>query len=227
MRPARRLHGPLLTLALLVGVAGTPAGPASAVTATRSLAPEMPARSGELLPIGSRVPADGVVGPVTRAALAAARRQPRPVIVLQSDGLGFLTGTSSIRQVPFAGDTAAAVRRALAAALGPLTVTPLPECGQGPRTSASRAGFSVLLDGRRFVGWTDQGTPGRHLTTADGLGIGSTLRQLRRSLGTVTVTTGTLGPEWTSPGGLSGLLDGTRPGSRATLIDSGETCFFR
>jgi peptidoglycan hydrolase-like protein with peptidoglycan-binding domain len=168
---------------------------------------------------------DGIVGPATRRALAAARR-PRPVIILEGDGLGFLTGRSSIRQVPF-GANAATARQAVTTALGPLTVTALPDCGQGPRTSAARAGFSLLLDGRRFVGWTDQGAPGRRLTTADGLGIGSTLAQLRRSLGTVTVTRGTLGPEWTSGRGLSGLLDGTRPTSRVTVIDSGETCFFR
>lgn len=171
------------------------------------------------------VRADGIVGPATRRALAGARR-PRPVIVLESGGLGFLTGRSSIRQVPF-GTNAATARQAVTTALGPLTVTALPDCGQGPRTGAARAGFSLLLDGRRFVGWTDQGAPGRRLTTADGLGIGSTLAQLRRSLGTVTVTRGTLGPEWTSGRGLSGLLDGTRPTSRVTVIDSGETCFFR
>jgi hypothetical protein len=147
--------------------------------------------------------------------------------VLQPDGVGVAVGDATIRQLPFAGTPAARVRTAVAAALGPLTLTRLPECGQGARTSAGRQGFSLLLDGARFVGWTDQGAPGRRLTTADGIGVGSTLAALRRSLGTVEVTAGSLGAEWTAAGGLSGVLDGTSAGSRVTVISAGETCFFR
>ena len=78
------------------------------------------------------------------------------------------------------------------------------------------------------MGWTDQGARGRRLTTADGIGVGSTLAALRRSLGRVDVTAGSLGAEWTAAGGdLSGVLDGTSRTSRVTVISAGETCFFR
>lgn len=180
------------------------------------------------------VTVDGVVGAVTWRVLAADpanRTTPgapaaRPLLVLEGDRLGFFVGGAAIRQVPF-GSPATVVRTALRATLGPLRTTALASCGQGPRTAASYDGFSVLLNGDRFVGWTDEGRSGRRLTTANGVGVGSTLAMLRRSLGTVAVTTGSLGAEWIAAGGLSGVLTGRESTSRITVISGGETCFFR
>ena len=103
----------------------------------------------------------------------------------------------------------------------------LPECGQGPRVAAVKSGFGVLYEGTKFVGWSDQGAKGRRLTTASGLGIGSTLAQVRAAEPDISATSDSLGPEFFSETGVSGILDGTKTSSKVTLLYAGETCFFR
>jgi len=84
--------------------------------------------------------------------------------------------------------------------------------------------FLLLQDGD-FVGWVT-GSPG--LTTGDGLGIGTTLVELREALPAVVVTEGTLGPEWsTVEGGLAGFLDGTEDTSIVNSIAAGVRCLAR
>ncbi len=159
------------------------------------------------------------LGTSTTTAVAA--------VTLETDGLLIATGTQPAKHYAF-GSSDVAVRAALASVLGgALTVTPSPECGQGPRTGADRDGFSILIDGTKFVGWVDQGAPRRHLTTRRGLGIGSTLTQVRLLLSGVTVSNETLGPEFITGSGLGGLLTGTSNSSTITTIYAGETCFFR
>jgi len=151
-------------------------------------------------------------------------------LVLEADGLGVAVG-ASIRHLPFGTTTRAQVASLLASRLGTARVTTVRECGQGPRTQLSSGSLSALVDGARFVGWTlspvRAGTQpvGARLTTGDGIGLGSTLAGIRGTR-TVTVTTGTLGPEFTA-GTLGGLLDGTAPTARVTTLYAGETCFFR
>ncbi len=235
-------------LVTTVGAGHTVRGPA--VLAVRLLLaqrlPDSPAQLATLVRTGSRsvdadlvaavrrfqgrygLARDGVVATSTWRALAAVpanRGVVRPVLVLEPDGLGFVVGPASIRHVRF-GSSSTTLRTALTAALGPLQTDVQSECGQGPRTSFSRNGFSVLIAGSRFVGWTEQGgTPRR--TTGDGIGVGSTLSALRASFGTVTLSRTSLGDEWASPGPIAGLISGRRPTSRVTTIYSGETCFFR
>jgi hypothetical protein len=147
--------------------------------------------------------------------------------MLNPDGLGAAVGSASIRQLPFRSTDLTSVRTVLASTIGTPRRLENPECGQGPRTSLDVKGFTALFAGSRFVGWSDDGRTGHKLTTGDGLGVGSTLAQVRSSLGQVTVTTDSLGPEFTSSGGLSGLLSGTAPSSTVTLLYAGESCFFR
>ena len=151
----------------------------------------------------------------------------QPQLILEPDGLGFLVGPASIRHLTFADTSADAIRTALAHVLGTLKTQPLPECGQGARTSLSRDGFSVLLSGTKFVGWTDQGSKGITLTTAIGLGIGSTLAQVKQAEGAVTLDNATLGPEFFKENGISGFLTGLKDTSKVTAVYAGETCFFR
>jgi hypothetical protein len=90
-------------------------------------------------------------------------------------------------------------------------------------------GFSLLFHGKKFVGWTDQGAPGRRLAAADGTGVGITLGRLRAlHPNKITVFRDSLGAEFSHAGkGIDGLLSGTRPTSRVTTVFAGETCFFR
>lgn len=147
--------------------------------------------------------------------------------MLEPDGLGYVAGGAAVKHLPFGSD-ATAVKNLVAKALGGKpAVNDLPECGQGPRSSAVRSGFTVLLDGATFVGWSDQGGKGHTFTTLDGLGVGSTLADVTASRPGVKVTNETLGPEFTDTDGFGGILAGTSPKSRVTLLYAGETCFFR
>jgi len=167
----------------------------------------------------------GPAGLSDASASASPTSSDSPQLVLEVDGLGVAVG-ASIRHLPF-GTPRSAVSAALTATLGELRVSRLTECGQGARTQLDRQGFSVLLQGTRFVGWTDAGSAGRHLTTADGVGVGSTLGQVRAQYPGVSVTTGTLGPEFSSPRGLSGLTTAASSAGKVTTIYAGESCFFR
>jgi len=149
------------------------------------------------------------------------------MLILEPDGLGFLVGPASIRHLTFADTSAETIKTSVAHVLGTLKPQPLPECGQGARTSLSQGGFSILLDGTTFVGWSDLGTQGVSLTTANGLGIGSTLAQVKQAEGPVTLDNATLGPEFFKENGISGFLSGLKDASKVTALYAGETCFFR
>jgi hypothetical protein len=143
------------------------------------------------------------------------------------DGLSLLRGDTSVQHLAFGRATATQVDALITATLGSPTRHALSECGQGPRVSSTRNRFSVLYDGTRFVGWTEPGAPGRHLTSKAGLGIGSTLSEVRSAQAGVKTMSDSLGPEFFVEGGISGMLDGLTAGSKVTLVYAGETCFFR
>lgn len=96
------------------------------------------------------------------------------------------------------------------------------ECGT---TVQYDGGLFLRLREGRFVGWT-VGSPG--LTTGDGIGVGATLADLRASFGTLQVTEGTLGPEFsTGQDGLAGFLAGTDDASVVTSLGAGDQCLAR
>ena len=173
--------------------------------------------------VGALEPSSATTTPTTPSTTA-----PAATLVLEPDGLGLVVGPASIRHLTFAGATTDQVTAQLRAALGSGSTTPSPDCGVGRRTFSS-GGLSVLLKGSRFLGWTYQAPAGSTGTarTADGIGAGSSLAELRAARPRVTVTTSTLGPEFVGPGGLSGLLTGTSGSSTVTLLRAGETCSFR
>jgi hypothetical protein len=149
-----------------------------------------------------------------------------PVLVLESDGLGVLVKDTSVRHLTFADTSAADITSAVSHILGVGKTVALPDCGQGARTSYSVARFSLLLNGKAFVGWTDSGAAGRTLTTLDGLGVGSTRAELDSSGTAFTYSETTLGQEF-SAGALGGVLSGKETTDRVTTFYAGETCFFR
>jgi len=144
-------------------------------------------------------------------------------VILRPDGLGFTDGGSSTSALPF-GTDAATVRAAVDRALLEGTERSTPDCGPGSSTVQHENLFLLLKDGA-FVGWVT-GSPG--LTTGDGVGIGTTLVELREALPGVVVTQASLGPEWsTSQGGLAGFLDGTNASSVVTSVAAGVRCLAR
>ena len=130
--------------------------------------------------------------------------------------------TSPSSVLPF-GTDAATVRAATDRALLPGGEMATPDCGPGSSTVQHEYLF-LRLQGGDFVGWTT-GTPG--LTTAEDIGVGSTLAELREALPPVTVTESTLGAEWSTPGGLAGFLDGTADSSVVSSMGAGVQCIFR
>ena len=160
--------------------------------------------------------------------MAARSGAATPVLTLEPGGLGVRVGSGRIRHLPF-GTSSTRVTAAVKSARGAGKISLDPECGQGPRSTYQVKGFALLLNGKKFVGWTDQGTPGRRLRAADGTGVGITLGRLRQlHPNQITVTRDSLGPEFAHAGrGIDGLLSGTRRTSRVTTLFAGETCFFR
>lgn len=150
-------------------------------------------------------------------ASASAAPVAKPVVVLEAEGLGFVTGEASIRHLTFTDTDAATIREAVTRSAGLGKETPVPDCGPTVRF-VEFDGVTLVLEDERFVGWTAF-RPGR--TTAVGLGVGSTVAELRSAVADAVVTDGNLGPSWSSESGLSGFLTGTAPTSTVTHISAG------
>lgn len=162
------------------------------------------------------------------AVTAPARAATRPTLILRADGLAVRARSGRVRHLHF-GATSAQVTMAVKNVLGTGKTSQDPECGQGPRSTYQVKGFSLLFNGKKFVGWTDQGALGRRLAAADGTGVGITLARMRAlHPKKITVVRDSLGPEFSHAGkGIDGLLNGIRRASRVTTVFAGETCFFR
>lgn len=198
-----------------------------------------PARTGLASPTPSAVDSPSA-GPDS-APPTAASTTPTPAagatttVILEGDGLGYLSGPSSIRHESFADTSPAIIQQVLTSALGVQpTSTPLPDCGQGVVALTYRLPtevLSVYVDQTHFQGWAlnpGGNTPaGRHLADGIGTSLGTTLTDLRGSYGTLSVTTGTIGPEWSVPGGLAGGLTGTTGSSTVNWIHAGSACIAR
>ncbi len=109
-------------------------------------------------------------------------------VVLRADGLE-VGADATAQRLQLARTPQDEVTKALQDALGtPGQASDLPDCGQGPRSAVRFEGLSVLFDGDTFVGWTDEGSPERNSTTPEGLGIQSSLADLRSVLPGVQVS---------------------------------------
>src|SRR3954471_7042700 len=148
-----------------------------------------------------------------------------PALLLEAGGLGVVLDDTRIEHLPF-GTRAGTVRTAVTRLVGPLATKRRTDCEQGVRTSSTVGGLELLFRGTRFVGWTDTGTPGRRLTTGDGIGVGITVATLEHSGTVVTLDRRPGGGgEWTSgPGGFYGRTTSVTTSGRVTLVSSGETC---
>lgn len=142
-------------------------------------------------------------------------------LVLRGDGLAFVAGGETT-MLPFGSGTSVVVP-AIAASLGepqPLAV----ECGQGVRDTVGVNGFDVIFDEDKMVGWDESGAG---LSTDKGVKLGTTKQQLQQLLPDATFETTTLGPEFRSPSGLGGFLEGETPQSIVVGLTGGESCVAR
>lgn len=207
--PAASRRAPLALLALLLLslTACTTTTRAAGSTEAASASPSVAAAAADPT---APAPSDGAADPDAGADL-----------VLEGGGLSLLQDDTP-HELAFGTAPVADLRAALAAALGEVTETDAVACPQGARTELTVDGFTVLLAGTSFVGWTDVGAPDRALTTADGVGAGTRLADLRSALPTLAVAPGST--TWSSLGGLSGTLSGSDPAATVTTISAGQTC---
>jgi hypothetical protein len=156
--------------------------------------------------------------------LTEARKQP--IVALATDGLTFVSAAGITRPFAFGIDEPS-TKDALEAALGNPKNT---EIAQPCEDGSGRAFDSVRYDGltvnfldAKLAGWSSSADA---FTTIDGIGVGSTLADLKESFGTVTVMDSSLGVEFSTET-IGGVLDGKADSAKVTDIFNGQVCIIR
>lgn len=168
------------------------------------------------------VPQGNVAGmPGGNAAHAAAAG-----LSLSPEGLTLVSSGGSTTQVGFGVAQDDAVRAAESVLGKPEKEAVNADCPAGALVSVDFAdGLTLFFEGARFAGWdVDDTKPGR-FTTMSGVGIGTTRREMQRSI-VVDVEETSLGHEFRS-GALSGLLSAPGETGRVMQLWAGTTCIFR
>ncbi|WP_447725043.1 hypothetical protein [Sphingomonas koreensis] len=154
-------------------------------------------------------------------------KQPKPLLNLVPGALALVDPErGSVREIPFGTDLPTAIN-AVADALGKPTGGGVNrECREGEMDYARFGGFALYFLKGRLAGWSLDSVK-QGLATASGIGIGSTLSDVRDSL-VVTVKETSLGLEFaTKDGILGGLLTGPGPDGKVEVMWSGQVCQFR
>jgi hypothetical protein len=152
-----------------------------------------------------------------------------PQVTLLPDGLGFVIGTRT-DTFGFGASAEESTTAALAKALGdPSGTTTGQPCEDGSGDTFDTVTYPSLrasfVDGK-LVGWQARTAA---VTTAAGIGIGSTLADLRRVYDGVEVDPqSSLGVEWSIGGGdPRGLLSSDSPRGRVDAMWAGHVCVIR
>lgn len=146
-----------------------------------------------------------------------------PMLALEGEGLRiFLVPSGSARPIPFGTPQADAMTMLLSA----LTEAPREEghsedCGVDYATWDN--GLTVRFSRGSFAGWSVGA--GSKLTTASGLGIGSTRADLENAY-SADIGRSTLGIEFTA-GSLAGILESEAPDARVQHLWAGVACLGR
>jgi len=147
---------------------------------------------------------------------------------LDAAGIQAINGqTGSVNSIAFESDIATAQTVATNVLGSPQETVENGECPAGPLSiTAWDNGFALIASGGKFVGWSaNPDAGGADLTTAAGIGVGSTRSELEEAY-VVEVFESTLGMEFNS-GQLSGLLLTDAPDAVITDIWAGTVCNFR
>lgn len=151
----------------------------------------------------------------------------QPKLAVESEGLSwFLPPNGSARPLSF-GEPEVDVLASLERVRGPAGKGVNQDCGAGPVQYANWAdGLSLVFQNGEFAGWgLDQRAAGA-IATANGVGPGTTRRELAASFGSVTFQDTSLGVEFAA-GDIFGLLDGTGPEAKITHMWAGVSCVAR
>ena len=107
------------------------------------------------------------------------------------------------------------------------TVSENSECGAGPLTFARWGdGLSLLFQDGALAGWAAGDETPRGFKTLTGIGVGSTVAELRAAHPAVEVATNSLGPEFGADD-VYGLATGSGPNATVTHLWAGVSCNFR
>ncbi|WP_145961003.1 hypothetical protein [Sphingosinithalassobacter portus] len=149
-------------------------------------------------------------------------------IQLAPDGIGYVYPDGRIGRAAFGTGKNISSQMAVAALGDPIGDTVNSECGAGPLEIVDYQGnFSMLYQDGRFVGWTLGGDDSL-LTTASGIGIGSTRSEMADTLVVTMVPESTLGSEFMiGDSQMGGLLNGNDADAIVTDLWAGTTCMFR
>lgn len=163
---------------------------------------------------------DNADAPEANGADAAAL----PVLNLATDGLAVTGGDGGAARALAFGTPRADVEKAVAAVLGQgQSGDP---CPIAPLETTRYPGIDLSFSDDKLVGWTADPAPGaRRLTTASGIGIGSTRTELDQAY-TVTVEETSLGMEF-NVDSFAGLLNSDKPDATITNLWAGQTCIAR
>lgn len=188
-----------------------------ALAACRGEAPPTPAPSA--------APTAGVAAETVEPTTAAPVTVAEPALAIEGEGLRlFDPATGSARPLPF-GMAWERVQEALAYRGKPATGRN-EECGAGPLDYAQwEDSLTLYGQGGQFVGWfIDSRAEGR-ISTAAGVGPGTTRQDLEAAYA-AEVFESTLGTEFAA-GNLSGVLDSPHPDSPVSALWAGTSCNFR
>lgn len=151
--------------------------------------------------------------------------QARPGLAIEGEGLRIFDAAGAARALPF-GTPQATVIAAVTAATGGVAPEQSvnEECGAGPTQFAQYAdGVQLLFQDGRFAGWFLR-EPG--LTTANGVGVGTTRAALDAAFTVTIEPQSTLGVEFAA-GDMGGFLTADGPAGAVESLYAGLTCFFR
>lgn len=164
------------------------------------------------------------------ANMEAGVQQPAVEVRLRADGVEITGAQGTYLAFDSPRDT---VEIELAGVLGPIVDRSRnEECGAGTVNSTKfPGGLTVNFQQGRMKGWyisSEAGSSGpRDISTIEGIVIGTSNDALFRS-GTITqMEESSLGEEFTTASGISGILTGPGEPKSVEAIYSGTTCFFR
>ncbi len=168
----------------------------------------------------ANLPANTIVTPPPSAPASTA-----PALAVDGEGLRLFNPVNgAARPLPFG--TARDLIMTALASRGAADSGTQSECGAGPLDYAAWPdGLKLYFQQGKFTGWALDGRAAGKVSTASGIGPGSSRSELESAYA-VNIAQSALGTEFTA-GDLSGLLDGSGPSASIDAMWAGTSCNFR
>lgn len=197
-------------------------------TAPEAPAPPTPRATGATIDSAERADTGATSAGAVANTVTSAAAVEGPKLALEPEGLRwFLPPNGTARPLPF-GMAQADVLASLERVRGEAAEGTNSDCGAGPVQYANWAdGLSLLFKNGRFAGWGLDGRAADGITSADGIGVGTTRAELDAAIGpTLVVRQTSLGTEFTA-GAYHGLFGSNKPDARITDMWAGVSCVAR